>query len=145
MDDLKDLLSLLSSYNVEFLIIGAHAVAFHGYPRATKDVDVWVRREAENARRLAAALREFGAAIGDAGATKFATSPKTMVRIGVPPHMVDILNFGGSDQNFEEVWEGRVQGELLGVSVCFPSKVALIEMKRSVGRPQDLLDIKKIS
>ncbi len=63
MDDLRDLLSILKSHKVDYLIIGAHALAFHGHPRATKDVDVWVRRDHENAKRLASALQEFGAEI----------------------------------------------------------------------------------
>jgi hypothetical protein len=105
------------------LIIGAHALAHHGFPRATKDIDLWVRRDLDNAVKLAEALREFGADIGSGGADQFVDSDRKMIRLGLPPHMVDILNFAGN-QPFEEVWEGRVSGELLGVSVHFPSRVA---------------------
>jgi len=143
MDDLRELLELLRSHNVEFIVVGAHALSFHGHPRATKDIDLWVRRELANAKRLAVALREFGAAIGPEGAEDFTTPEWKMIRLGVPPHMVDILNFAGG-LSFEEVWEGKLEGELLGVSVHFPSRTALIEMKRAAGRPQDLLDIEKL-
>jgi len=144
MDDLRELLELLNAHRVEFLIIGAHAVAYYGYPRATKDLDIWARRNLENARRLADALREFGATIGDHGALEFAGDGKKMIRVGVPPHQIDVLNFGGTE-DFEEVWQGRVDGALLGVSVHFPSKSALISMKKAAGRPQDLVDISKLS
>jgi hypothetical protein len=144
MDDLRELLELLKSHNVEFLIIGAHAVAHHGYPRATKDIDVWVRRDLENAKRLASALDEFGATIGEEGARAFAGDARKMIRLGVPPHLVDILNFTG-DAEFEEVWQGKVAGSLVGVAVHFPSRSALIEMKRAAGRPQDLVDIDRLS
>jgi hypothetical protein len=143
MDDLRELLNLLASHKVEFLIIGAHAVAHHGYPRATKDIDIWVRRDLDNARRLSEALAEFGAPIGEAGVSRFEGSDRSMIRLGVPPHMVDILNFAG-DADFAEVWEGCVLGELLGVSVHFPSRSALIAMKEAAGRDQDKLDIKKL-
>ncbi|HVL39870.1 MAG TPA: hypothetical protein VM328_10820 [Fimbriimonadaceae bacterium] len=133
MDDLRELLELLRSHNVHFLVIGAHALAFNGYPRATKDIDPWVRKDNQNAERLARALKEFGADIGASGAVKFATSDRQMIRLGVPPHMVDVLNFAGATE-FEEVWEGSVEGELLGIRVHYPSKTALIEMKRAAGR-----------
>lgn len=143
MDDLQELLELLASHKVEYLVIGAHALAHHGHPRATKDIDLWVRSEIENAQRLASALKEFGAAIGPDGMREFSGKEWRMVRLGVPPHMVDILNFAGG-KDFEEVWEGSVEGELLGVKVHFPSKTALIEMKRAAGRPQDLIDVAKL-
>jgi hypothetical protein len=143
MDDLKELLELLTSRGVEFLVIGAHALAHHGHPRATKDVDIWVRRDPLNAERLGQALDEFGASIGEAGASKFADQPRQIIRLGIPPNMVDILNFAG-EESFEHVWEGRVNGNLLGISVNFPSRTALIEMKRTAGRPQDLVDIQKL-
>lgn len=143
MDDLQELLELLARNNVEFLVIGAHALAHHGHPRATKDIDLWVSKDTENAERLATALEEFGAAIGPEGIRTFTGDDWRMIRLGIPPHMVDILNFAGG-QVFEEVWEGRVQGELLGVRVHFPSRTALIEMKRAAGRPQDLVDVAKL-
>jgi hypothetical protein len=144
MEDLIELLGLLKSHDVRFLVIGAHALAFHGYVRATKDVDIWVERDFENSSKLATALAEFGAEIGENGARRFSQATNEMIRLGVPPNMVDILNFAGSN-DFEEVWIGRVEGLLWGVSVHFPSKTALIEMKRVAGRPQDLLDIQKLT
>ncbi len=144
MEDLRELLDLLTSHDVRYLIIGAHALALHGFPRATKDLDIWVHGEPENARKLAAALKEFGAAIGDKGAEEFARPERKMIRLGVPPSMIDILNFAG-DTDFQEVWEGSLEGNLFGAIVHYPTKTALIEMKRAAGRPQDLADIEKLS
>lgn len=97
----------------------------------------------ENAERLAEALREFGADLGPGGPTEFADEKQKMIRLGVPPNMVDILNFAGADK-FEDVWNRRVEGQLFGVKVHYPSKAALIEMKRTAGRPQDLVDLEKL-
>ncbi len=143
MDDLIELLGLLKSYDVRFLIIGAHALGFHGFTRATKDVDIWVDRDFANAEKLAKALAEFGASIGEEGVNRFSQSSNEMIRLGVPPNMVDILNFAGAE-DFEEVWTGSVEGNLWGVTVHYPSKTALIAMKRTAGRPQDLADIQRL-
>lgn len=143
MDDLRELLELLNRHEVEYLIIGAHAVAKYGYPRATKDIDLWIRKEMATATKVAAALKEFGADIGEAGTAELAGPANRMVRFGVAPNMVDILNFTSYD-DFDEVWQGRVEGEFIGARVHFPSKAALIEMKRRSGRPQDLVDIQKL-
>ena len=84
-DDLKELLALLKSHEVDFLVIGAHAVAFYGRPRFTEDVDLWVNPAAENAKRLQAVLQLFGTPIGEEGARLFAQGERQMIRIGAPP------------------------------------------------------------
>jgi len=142
-DDLRELLESLRSHNVEFLIIGAHAVGFYSKPRLTEDIDVWANRDPENAARLKAALDHFGAPIGDSGAAEFSRLERQMIRLGVPPQMVDILNFAGK-KDFSEVWVNRQSGNLFGVEVDFPSKEDLIEMKTAAGRPQDLADIDRL-
>jgi len=144
MEDLIELLDLLKSHDVRYLVIGAHALGLHGHIRATKDIDLWVDRERQNAERLASVLREFGTEIGLAGVERFASDSNQMIRLGSPPTMVDILNFAAGP-SFDEVWQGRIAGELWGVTVHYPSKTALIEMKRASGRPQDLLDVQKLS
>lgn len=139
-EDLKELLRFLRSHHVEFVVIGAHAVAFHGRPRFTEDLDLFIGRSIENVERLGKALSEFGAGIGQQGVFKFSSDDRQMVRLGVPPAMVDLLNFAGS-KPFEEVWESRALGSLDGVEVFFPSLNDLIDMKESAGRPQDKADI----
>lgn len=142
-EDLKELLKFLQSHNVKFLVIGAHAVAFHGRPRFTEDLDLFFSREAENAKRLGQALKEFGVAIGETGISAFADQDRQMVRIGVPPAMADLLNFAGS-RSFEEVWANRMSGNLEGIEVYFPSIDDLMEMKESAGRKQDLADLEAL-
>lgn len=115
MEDLRELLELLNRHEVEYLIIGAHAVAKYGYPRATKDIDLWIRKEMATAAKVAAALKEFGADIGEADIAELAGPKNRMVRFGVAPNMVDILNFSDIG-DFEETWQGRVEGEFIGVS-----------------------------
>jgi hypothetical protein len=142
-DDLKELLASLKSHGVKFLVIGGHAVSFYSRPRMTEDVDVWVGREKGNVARLGLALEEFGAPIGKEGEARFAELDRQMLRLGVPPAMADIMNFAG-DRPFEEAWQRRVPGLLDGIEVDFPAKQDLIDMKRGVGRPQDLADIRSL-
>lgn len=142
-DDLKELLDLLTQTGVEYIVIGAHAVAFHGRPRATEDIDVWVRRTRENADKLRTALAEFGADIGEEGARRFSDQDRQMVRIGRPPNMIDILNFAGS-RSFDEVWSRRVFGRINEVELAFPALEDLIDMKSSAGRLQDLADLERL-
>jgi hypothetical protein len=142
-EDLSELLSCLKSHGVEFLIIGAHAVSFHSRPRMTQDLDLWIGRSHENAQRLRDAMDEFGAPIGNEGAKRFSELDRQMVRVGVPPNMVDILNFGGQS-SFEEVYARRVSGRLGNVELFFPCRDDLIELKRAAGRTQDLADIESL-
>lgn len=142
-DDLKELLNLLNSHSVDYLVIGAHAVSFYARPRMTEDVDLWISRNLENVHRLKGALDEFGMAIGDEGAERFAFRDRQMIRLGVPPNMVDLLNFAGTHE-FEDVWARRVSGQLEDIAVFFPTKNDLIEMKATAGRPQDLADIDQL-
>ena len=81
---------------------------------------------------------------GPSGQTALANLTRQMVRIGVPPNMVDILNFAGS-RKFEDVYDRRIAGDMEGIDVCFPSKADLIEMKQVAGRPQDLADIESLN
>jgi len=143
MEDLIELLSLLNFHDVRYLVIGAHALGLHGHIRATKDIDLWVERTRSNAEKLAEALREFGADIGIAGVDRFASEGNQMIRLGVPPNMVDILNFAG-ESTFVEVWGEREEGKLWGVPIMYPSRTNLIHMKRAAGRPQDLVDIERL-
>ena len=142
-EDLSEFLSSLKSHRVEFLVIGAHAVGFYSRPRMTQDFDVWVGRSRDNSERLRAALDEFGMPIGVEGVRRFAELDRQMVRLGVPPNMVDILNFAG-DVPFDEVFKRRVQGSIDGIELEFPSKEDLIAMKRDAGRKQDLADIETL-
>ncbi len=142
-DDLKELLRSLQSHDVEFLVIGAHALARHGVSRYTEDVNIWVRRSVVHAERLRDALADFGTPIGEDGARRFSQEDRQMIRLGSPPQMVDILNFAGS-KPFEEVYARKVGGLFMDLDLDFPSLEDLIEMKKASGRPQDLVDVAKL-
>ena len=136
--DLRALLALLTEHRVEYLVAGGHAVAFHGYPRFTEDLDLYVRAEPENASRVVAALEAFG--FGSLGLTvaDFVADDR-VVQLGRAPNRVDFLTrLWGVD--FEGAWSRRVGGELGDVAVWILSRSDLIKNKRATGRPQDLAD-----
>lgn len=108
--DFKEFLQSLTAYRVEHLLVGGYAVGFHGYPRATVDLDVWVARNAENADRLLAALEDFG--FGDSGASKeLLSEADRVIRMGLPPLRIEIQTTI-SGVNFEECYARRIVGEL---------------------------------
>ena len=137
--DFAEMLSALSEAGAEFLIVGAHALAAHGIPRATGDLDIWVRPTAANARRVMQALASFGAPLG--GLTiEDLTRPDTVFQIGVPPSRVDILT-GVTGVQFDEAWPRRVALDLEGTEVPVIGWDDFIRNKRATGRPKDLADI----
>ena len=138
-DDLRDLIDLFGSHGIDFLVVGARALAFYGYPRNTYDLDLWVRRSTETARRIRAALAEFGVQIGDEGERQF-TLQRNMFVLGIPPNQIDVLNFlDGCD--FEQAWERRVAAELRHAPVSFLSIEDYVLTKKASGRDKDLRDL----
>lgn len=138
--DFRDLLAEFNAGSVDYLVVGAHALAVHGFVRATKDLDVWVRPEAANASRVVAALAAFGAPLHDLTAVDMATAG-TVFQIGVAPIRIDIItSVDGLD--FEEAWVSRVQAPFADQTVPVLSREDLIKNKRAAGRDQDLIDVK---
>ncbi len=137
--DYKDLLSEFNAQSVEYLVVGAHALAAHGRVRATGDLDVWVRPEAENAKRVMMALAAFGAPLHDLKAEDL-TRPGTVFQIGVAPLRIDVLTSIDAVE-FAEAWGSRFAGRFAGVAVPVLSVQHLIRNKRAVGRPQDVADV----
>ena len=140
-EDFQDLLSEFSERGVEFVIVGAFAVAYHGVPRATGDIDIFVRPSHDNATRVFAALAAFGAPLSSAGveAEDF-EKPGVVYQIGVPPRRIDVLTeISGVD--FDEVWRSRCTEELAGMEVHFIGRDSLLRNKESSGRPKDLVDL----
>lgn len=137
--DFKDLFAELNAQGVEFLVVGAHALAAHGYVRATKDLDVWVRPERENAVRIIRALRAFGAPTHAVTEDEFAV-PGITFQIGVEPVRIDIIT-SVDGLAFEPAWQSRVASEYDGERVNVLSREDLIRNKRASARPQDLADI----
>jgi hypothetical protein len=137
--DFRDLLAELNAAGAEFLVVGAHALAVHGHPRASKDLDVWVRATPENASRVLRALTVFGAPLSDLNEADLATAG-TVFQIGVDPVRVDILT-SIDGVAFEDAWSDRVEASYGDQPVSVISRKHLIQNKRAVGRPQDLADI----
>lgn len=137
--DFRDLLAAFNAHGVEYLVVGAHALAAHGHVRATKDLDIWVRPVRENADRVIAALSAFGAPLHDLTADDLVT-PGVVFQIGIAPLRIDILTaIDGID--FEEAWEGRTSTAFADEPTQVISRRHLIVNKRASGRTQDLADV----
>ena len=137
--DFVEMLSALSAEGVEFLLVGAYAMAAHGWPRATGDIDIWVNPTSENAERVLRALRRYGAPLFDLTAEDL-TRTDTVFQIGVPPGRVDILS-GVSGLTFEEAWSSRITAPIGDLTVPVIGFDALLKNKLATGRPKDLADV----
>lgn len=137
--DFVDLLRAFSAADVRFLIVGAYALAVHGRPRATGDLDVLVEPSPENARRVVAALREFGAPL-DAVVESDFVRPGIVLQIGLPPRRIDILT-ELTGLPFAEAWAGRVRHAFGPIEADFIGREGLVRNKRATARPQDLVDL----
>jgi hypothetical protein len=137
--DFVDLLRAFVDAEVRFLIVGAYALALHGRPRATGDLDVWVDATPDNAARVLRALAAFGAPLGEITSEDFA-APGVVFQIGVPPGRIDILT-ELTGITFADAWAGRVRRPFGDVEVDFIGRDAFLRNKRATGRPKDLGDI----
>jgi len=140
-DDFRDLLHALLRAGAEFLVVGAHAMAVHGVPRATGHLDVWVPPDPPNADRVWQALVEFGAPAGALGVSREDLETRgIVVQIGLPPRRLDILT-EVSGLDFDEAWRNRVMHRVGSHDVPFLSRHDLIRNKRASGRPKDIADL----
>lgn len=143
-DDFRDLLIVLADRGVEFVIVGAYALAFHGAPRASGDIDIFVRPSPANAERLFDALARFGAPLGAAGVTaEDLAQPGAVYQIGLPPRRIDLLT-AISGLTFDEAWASRVTAEIDGRPVPFIGRAALLKNKQASGRPKDVADLARL-
>ena len=141
--DFVEMLSALRDAGAEYLIVGAHALAAHGRPRATGDLDLWVRSTPENARRVWSALETFGAPLTQLSMQDLST-PDIVFQIGLPPNRIDIMTTV-SGLSFEEAWPERVTVRLSGeLEVPIIGRQALVRNKRAAGRPRDLADLAEL-
>ncbi len=142
--DFRDLLLCFGREGVECVVVGAYALAFHGAPRATGDIDVLVRPTPTNAERTWRALRAFGAPLASAGVEpRDFAAPGLVYQIGLPPRRVDVLT-EISGVSFDEAWESRETADLEGTPVAFLGRQALIANKRATGRLRDLADVERL-
>ena len=140
--DLRELLALFTAHHVEFIVVGAHAMAFHGKPRYTGDLDLFVRSSSDNAGRILRALEALGFASLEITSEDL-TSPDTVVQLGVEPNRIDILT-GLTGVDFDQAWSDRSEGTLDGLPVAFLGRASLIVNKRATGRKQDVADLESL-
>jgi hypothetical protein len=137
--DFRDLLAEFNAHGVEYLVVGAHALAAHGHVRATKDLDLWVRPAIENAKRVLAALRAFGAPLHDLTEADL-SEPGLIFQIGVDPLRIDVMTaIDGVD--FAEAWPARMPTRFADQPTAVLSREHLIKNKRASGRTQDAADV----
>jgi len=141
--DFRDLFSVFNAENVEYLVAGAHAVIFFSEPRYTKDLDVWVNPTAGNAARVYRALSVFGAPLNEIAEKDF-RDHELVYQIGVEPNRIDII-MGVAGVEFDEAWPDRVESTYAGVPIHIMGKSSLIKAKQASGRPQDRLDLEKLT
>jgi hypothetical protein len=141
-EDYRDILAALVEQDARFMVVGAHALAVHGYPRATVDLDIWIQSTSDNARRVWRALAAFGAPLDDLDVTESdLTRSNVVAQFGLPPNRIDILT-GISGLTFEAAWPNHVEGLLEGVTVPVLGLEDLLANKRASGRDKDRADVK---
>lgn len=137
--DWREFLELLNSSGVDYVIVGAQSLAFHGRPRFTGDLDILVLPTSDNARRLVDLLSQFGFAHSDFKETDF-TEPERIIQLGRAPNRIDLLT-SISGVTSDEAFASKVAATLDSIPVFILGRDALIRNKRAVGRPQDLADL----
>jgi hypothetical protein len=137
-EDYKDMLRALSDERVRFILVGAYALAAHGYPRATMDIDIWVMPSPENADAILQALRRFGAPLHNLTKEDL-LKDGTVFQIGVAPRRIDIIT-SASGLRFEPTFQNSIPVNIEGIEVRIPSIDDLILIKRATGRTKDLAD-----
>jgi hypothetical protein len=140
--DFKELLELLNSHKVEYLVVGSYALAFYGAPRFTGDIDLFVRPDQTNAKRILTVLNEFGFGSLKLSEADF-TSPDNVIQFGVPPVRVDIMT-SLTGVSWEKAQADKVKGSFDKTIVHFISKEDLITNKKQLGRQKDLADIEAL-
>ncbi|MCX6135835.1 MAG: nucleotidyltransferase [Ignavibacteriales bacterium] len=137
--DFEEFFGLLNKYDVRYLVVGGYAVAIHARPRFTNDIDIFIEASEANARKLVAALQEFG--FGDVGiAVEDLVRPNQVLQLGYPPFRIDLLT-SISGVAFAAAWPRKVSAEYGGQSVYFIGKEDLVVNKREAGRKRDLEDL----
>ncbi len=140
----RDLLEALLAEGARFLLVGAHALAVHGVPRMTADLDVWIEPGTENAARVWRALVAFGAPVQALGLDERALAAENIVaQIGVPPSRVDLLT-SIDGVTFDAAWDHRTTASFLGLTVPVIGRDDLIRNKRATGRTRDMLDVAEL-
>jgi len=140
--DFKELLELFNAHDVEYIIVGGYALAFHGAPRYTGDIDIFIKPDEINSKRILVALDKFGFGSLDLKESDFSKSDK-VVQLGVPPVRIDIIT-SLSGISWKEAFAGRVKGQYGNISVYYLGLEQFILNKRATGRKKDLADLEAL-
>jgi predicted nucleotidyltransferase len=140
--DFKDLLELFNAHKVEYIIVGGYALAFHGVPRYTGDIDIFVKPDSDNAGRIMSALKEFGFGSVGLSAEDF-EKPGQVVQLGVPPVRIDIIT-SISGVLWNEAFSHRAPGKYGDIQVHYIGHEQFIMNKRAMGRKKDLADLEAL-
>lgn len=140
--DFKEFIELLNKNSVKYLVVGGYALAFHGYPRYTKDIDLWVWADNQNAENLIKSLHEFGFSSLDINKEDF-LQPGYVIQLGHAPSRIDLLT-SVTGLSFEDCYQSKMQIELEGLTLDFIDLDSFKKNKKAVGRYQDLADLENI-
>jgi len=141
-EDLREFVELLNALDVRYIVVGAFAVAYHGYPRFTGDIDLFIERSSENAKRIVDVIEQFG--FGDLGfSVEDFLEENQVVQLGISPNRIDLLTFL-SGVDFDEAWATREHGEIEGLRLPIISRELLKRNKAATGRSQDLADLERL-
>ncbi len=141
--DYKEMLSILLEEEVEFVLVGAYALAAHGLPRATGDIDIFVKASPENSKKVARSLKTFGAPMAEVSEEDF-RKPGIIFQIGVAPRRIDLIT-EIDGVTFDEAAEDSEEVEIECLKVPVISKAKLIKNKQASGRPQDKADVERLT
>lgn len=139
--DFEEFIGALNARRVRYLIIGAHAVAFHARPRATKALDIYVDPSLSNARRVVLALTDFFGAVPPGASVADITDPDLIIQLGVAPVRIDLRSRVAGIASFRGAWRGRVDATFGWMPAHYLGRVELVAAKEAAGRPQDLADL----
>jgi len=143
-EDFTDFLAALIAAEARFLVVGAHALAVHGVPRATGDLDIWIEATPDNASRVWAALQEFGAPVESIGlGVDDLSQPDRVVQIGLPPRRIDLMT-EISGVEFEAAWASRLTQAIASLEIPFLGRAHFVRNKRASGRMKDLADLEDL-
>jgi len=140
--DFKELLALLNAHNVDYVIVGAYALAFHGAPRFTGDIDIFIKPDPKNAERILAALKEFGFGSLDLDKSDF-QQPEKVIQLGVPPVRVDLLT-SLTAVSWQQAYSDKIEGAYGDVPVYFLGRKEFLANKKALSRKKDLADIEAL-
>lgn len=144
-EDWFDLLAALLDMRARFLVIGAHAMAVHGVPRGTQDLDVWIDPTPANVERVWTALVAFGAPLKSLGISRVDLErPGNVIQLGLPPNRIDLLTSISGLTDFADAWSTRAEHDVRGRRIPFLGRAALIRNKRATARHKDLADIEAL-